>query len=121
VGGIFEELRRRDLPVHCFIFTEPWFDIGSFEAYLEATSVLVGDDPLLGAQCSLSESSCGGSVVLGDRTHVSGSTLENVVTFEDCRIENCILRNCILDAHCDLRGVDLTGKMLREGTVLVSS
>lgn len=119
VGGIFEELRRRGLPVQCFTFREPWFDIGSFEAYLEATQALIGADVKLGRQSSIDASTCEGSIVLGDRTHVSGSTLENVVTFEDCRIENCVLRNCILDSRCDLRGVDLTGKMLREGTVLV--
>ncbi|MBI2117934.1 nucleotidyltransferase family protein, partial [Candidatus Peregrinibacteria bacterium] len=41
IGGIFEELLRQGTRIHCFIFDEPWFDIGSYDAYLEATRALV--------------------------------------------------------------------------------
>jgi len=118
VGGIFEELLRQKRTVRCYSFTEPWFDIGSFEAYLEATTVLVGDEKLLADGATCSESECSGSVILGHSTHVAKSTLRNVVCFDNCTVENCVLENCILDCGCTLRNVDLTGKMLREGTML---
>ena len=118
VGGIFEEFLRKQITVECFTFSEPWFDIGSFEAYLEATRELVGENVLLGTGALCEESICEGSIVIGDNSHVHGSTLENVVLFEDCHVEDCILRNCILDNSCRLQGVDLSGKMLREKTEL---
>jgi NDP-sugar pyrophosphorylase family protein len=49
---------------------------------------------------------------------VRHSSLKDVILFEDCTVEDCVLENCILDDHCTLKSIDLTGKMLREGTVL---
>jgi glucose-1-phosphate thymidylyltransferase len=118
VGGIFEKLLHRKQQVECFTFTEPWFDIGSFDAYLAATKELVGEQTVLekGAHCV--DTQCTGSNVIGEQSQAVGSTLENVVLFEQCTVENCTLRNCIVDNHCTLKGVDLEGKMLRAGTVL---
>ncbi|MBU0766814.1 NDP-sugar synthase [Patescibacteria group bacterium] len=139
VGGIFEEILRRNkrisepaparrscneggnkhVAVECFTFTEPWFDIGSFEAYLEATKALVGNQVIKEEGADIQESQTEGSVVLGSRSKVSNSTLKNVVLFEDCIVEDCEITNCILDHHCELKGVDLEGKMIRENTRLM--
>jgi len=120
VGGIFEELLRKGQKVECFVFRESWFDVGSFEAYMEATKALVGEQLLKEDSATLEKSTCTGSVVLGKNTCITDSKLHNVVVFDDCMIEDCILRDCILDEHCTLRGIDLTGKMLRAGTTLTS-
>ena len=118
VGGIFEEFLRRKIAVGCFTFTEPWFDIGSFEAYLEATRALVGKNILFGEAAKLTDTICEGSVVLGKASHVTGSELRDCVLFEGCRVTDCVLERCIIDDGCELSGIDLTGKMLRTGTVL---
>lgn len=119
VGGIFEELLRLKRTVRGFTFNEPWFDIGSFESYLEATRTLVGADVLNGKNAGAEESSLNGSVVIGDESLVRKSELRDTVIFERCSIEDCILENCIIDDDCVLKGIDLTGKMLRAGTRLV--
>ncbi|MEI8230202.1 MAG: NDP-sugar synthase [Candidatus Peregrinibacteria bacterium] len=118
VGGIFEEFLRQHIPVEFRAYTDPWFDIGSFHAYLEATLALVGEQVLLGEGAEISHSSSSGSVVLGKGSRVVDCELRNVILFDDCLVENCVLEDCILDNHCRLRGVDLTRKMLREGTEL---
>ena len=119
VGGVFEEILNRGKAIKCFSFSEPWFDIGSFDAYIEATKELVGDSVIEEEGSSLTDTTCSGSVVLGARSKVSGSDLTDVVIFEDCHIEDCVLSNCVLDKGCQLKGIDLTGKMLREGTRLI--
>lgn len=119
VGGIFEELLRRHISVECFTFTEPWFDVGSFEAYLEATRSLVGERVIEEEASEAEQCILTGSVVLGPRSVVRRSELHDVVLFEDCLIEDCVLRNCIVDRRCTLKGADLSGKMLREGTTLI--
>lgn len=121
VGGIFEEFLRRKIAVDCFTFAEPWFDIGSFEAYLEATRALVGKNILFSDSAQLTDTVCEGSVVLGKGSHVSGSELRDCVLFEGCRVTDCVLERCIIDDNCDLAGIDLSGKMLRAGTVLKRS
>jgi len=118
IGGIFEELLQREKPITCFAFSEAWFDIGSFDAYIESTKALVGKKTIIGEGSVIERSQCEGSVVIGQNTNVTDSTITDSVVFEDCKIEDCILHNCVLDKGCHLKGVDLTGKMLREGTYL---
>lgn len=124
IGGIFEELLRQGKRVDCFIFHEPWFDIGSFEAYLEATRALVPPGKsIVHPTAEIDEESrkrCTGSVVIGAGTRVKDSTLINTILFDHCTLTDCVLERCILDDHCALHGIDLTGKMLRTGTTLRS-
>jgi glucose-1-phosphate thymidylyltransferase len=118
VGGIFEEFLRKGIPVEFRAYTEPWFDIGSFDSYLEATRALVGEHVIRGQNAECHETETRGSVVIGKGSRVRHSSLKDVILFEDCTVEDCVLENCILDDHCTLKSIDLTGKMLREGTVL---
>ena len=118
VGGIFEEFLRQRIPLHCFTFTEQWFDIGSFDSYLEATKALVGSNIIMGEGSELHETVCEGSVVIGKGSRVRKGVLKDTVLFEDCVIDDCILDHCILDNACHLERADLIGKMLREKTVL---
>lgn len=118
VGGIFEEFLRRGIPVQCFTFKEPWFDVGSFHAYLDATKTLVGEQYLAGIDSTLVNTICEGSVVIGKNCTIINSTLQNTVIFDNCTIEDCILEDCVLDNNCHLSHADMTGKMMREGTTL---
>ncbi|MBI3332119.1 NDP-sugar synthase [Candidatus Peregrinibacteria bacterium] len=118
VGGIFEEFLRRGIPVECFTFTEPWLDIGSFPAYLEAHRLLVSGPPIVHPESRVEGSTLKGSIVVGARSKVIDSTLADTMIFDDCILEDCVLRDCIMDEGCVLKGVDLNGKMLRAGTWL---
>ncbi|MFA6523335.1 MAG: NDP-sugar synthase [Candidatus Peribacteraceae bacterium] len=118
VGGLFEELLRRHIPVECFVFTQPWLDIGSFSSYLEAHRLVVGERVLLEPGADVDHAACSGSVTVGRGSKVENGSLHDCIIFEDCLIEDCVLRDCIVDDRCHLKGMDLTGKMLREGTVL---
>lgn len=119
VGGIFEELLRLQKKVDCFRFEEQWFDIGSFETYLEATEMLVGGNVLLGTDSVMTDSTTEGSVVAGVKNSITKSKLQNTVVFDNCIIEDCVLEQCVIDDGCELRGVDLTGKMIRSHTRLI--
>lgn len=118
VGGIFEELLRKGERINAHIFSDPWFDIGSFDAYLEATKTLAGAGVLQAPQSVISDSKAEGTVIVGRGSRVEGSSLTNTVLFEDCVIEDCVLEDCILDDRCRLKGIDLRGKMLRAGTMM---
>lgn len=122
IGGIFEEFLRQGQRVDCFTFTEPWFDIGTYDAYLDATRALVpAGHPVIHPTAMVDEESrrrCTGSVVIGAGTVVTHSSLSDTILFENCRVNDCILERCILDDRCTLHGTDLAGKMLRSGTTL---
>ncbi len=119
VGGIFEELLRLEKAVDCFRFEEPWFDIGSFETYVDATKALVGETMLLGNDSYANETISEGSVVAGTGTHIEQSKLTDTVLFNNCIIRDCVLDRCVIDDGCVLEGIDLTGKMIRRNTRLI--
>jgi glucose-1-phosphate thymidylyltransferase len=117
-GGVWEQFLLNGVPCEAFPFTEAWFDIGSYEAYLAATVALVGENVEKDPTATLADSVTKGSVVLGANSVVKRSELTDTVLFEDCVVEDCVLDRCILDRGCVLKGVDLSGKMLRAGTTL---
>ena len=118
VGGIFEEFLRQQIAVDCFTFTEPWRDIGSFPAYLDAHRLLVCEKAIVHPQASIKECSLEGSITVDKGSTIEKSELTDCMIFKNCIIENCTLRNCIIDEGCTLTKIDLTGKMLRAGTTL---
>lgn len=117
VGGIFEGLKHNGHTLECFQFDDLWFDIGSFQAYLDATMAIVGEQVLKGAGAHLDENTeIDGTVVLGPGCRVKNCRLNNVVLFEGCVLEDCTLEHCIIDRHCRLTGVDLEDKILQAET-----
>lgn len=117
LGGIFEYLLKRDQKIDAFTFAEPWFDIGSFESYLQAEEALL-PGTLIAASATVSSSHLAATVEIGERSRVTSSTLERCIIFEDCVIRDCNLRGCVIDKGCRIEGVDLTQKMIRAGTVI---
>jgi glucose-1-phosphate thymidylyltransferase len=118
VGGIFEEFLRKNVAVECFTFSEPWLDIGSFQSYLEAHRLLVGENVLADAFAYDVQTKLSGSITIGNASIVRESELTDCMVLDHCRINDCVLRECIIDNDCVLEGIDLTGKMIRAGTVL---
>jgi len=118
IGGIFEELIRKNVSVDCFVFTELWKDIGSFEAYIDLHKALVGEKLLAHPSSKLTNVDSRGSNDIGPNVAIENSTLTDCILFGDTEIKNCILDRCIVDTGCTLTGIDLEGKMLRTGTVL---
>lgn len=118
VGGLFEELLQEGFEIQAFEFSEPWLDIGSFHAYLEAHRLIVGGSLHAAPDTHTEGSSFTGSVAIGHGSTVKNSDLTDCIIFENALIEDCTLRHCIVDNNCVLKGVDLEKKMLREGTRL---
>ena len=119
IGGVFEEFLRRKISVDCFVFSEIWKDIGTFESYLGLHKEIVGTNIVKDASAIVDEDSkLLGSMALGPKTKIEKSTLTDCILFGDSTIKDCVLTRCILDEECVLQGVDLTDQMLRASTVL---
>ncbi len=118
LGGIFEELLRKNLPVECFTFSEPWMDIGSFGSYLDAHRTLIGDGVIKDATATIEGTAMTGAVSVAKNSVIRQSELTDCMVFDGVTIEDCTLKNCVIDDGCALKGLDLSGQMLRAGTVL---
>ena len=119
IGGVFEEFLKRNVSVDCFIFTDLWKDIGSFEAYLSLHRALVGERTLAHATATTdAETTLNGSNDLGPDCRIQKSVLTDCILFGNSQITDCVLTRCIIDKNCVLEGIDLTDQMLRAGTKL---
>lgn len=119
VGGIFEEFLRRNMTVDCYVYRERWKDIGSFESYLAAHREVLDGKQMVDPHATVDkDSTLKGSVSIGPKVAVQRSTLTDCIIFGNSTIDDCVLTECIIDTGCTLKGIDLTGKMLRAGTVL---
>ncbi|MBN2096784.1 NDP-sugar synthase [Candidatus Peregrinibacteria bacterium] len=116
LGGIFEYLLKKGVAVNVFSFKEKWFDVGSFDGYLQANRELLDGQVIENGRVEKEDSKFKGGVYLGDRATIRNSTLENTVILKNCKIINCVLRNCIVDEGAELKNIDLSHKMIRQGS-----
>jgi len=119
LGGIFEYLLQKGETIDVFSFREKWFDVGSFEGYLNANKVLL-DNQIIenGHVTKEGNNKFKNGVFLGDNVTVTNSTIEGSVILNGCKILNCVIRNCIIDENCKLTNIDLSHKMIRSGSVI---
>lgn len=120
LGGIFEYLLQKGETIDVFSFREKWFDVGSFEGYLNANKVLL-DNQIIEKNnvTKQGQNKFISGVFLGDNVTVTNSLIEGSVILNDCKILNCVIRNCIIDENCELTNIDLSHKMIRRGSVIL--
>ena len=118
LGGIFEFLRSKNQTINIFSFKEPWFDVGSFQGYLEAHKALQQDSILCEHNTELIQTELQGAISIAENCHIENSTLDNVILFPGVKIKNAELRNCIVDSNCKIYDLDVSYKIIREGSVL---
>lgn len=119
LGGVFEYLTGKGEEVDVFHFEEPWVDIGSYEAYLQANKDLLAGEVIEkeGVKKEGLNEFAGG-VYLGQNVEVRDSVIDHSVILKNCKIDNCVIRNCVIDENCTLKNLDLSHKMIRQGSVI---
>lgn len=119
LGGIFEYLTGKGEQIDVFRFDQPWVDIGSYEAYLQANKDLL-EDQVIEEEGVIKEgmNEFIGGVYLGENVIVRNSLIEHSVILGNCEIDNCVIRNCVIDENCTLKNLDLSHKMIRQGSVI---
>ena len=117
LGGIFEYLTKKGEEIDVFKFSEPWVDIGSYEAYLQANKALLRGEVIEkeGVKREGKNELIEG-VYLGKNVQVKDSIIESSVILDGCKIDNCVIRHCVIDENCELKNLDLSHKMIRAGS-----
>ncbi len=116
LGGIFPELLRHHVPVSAVTVEGEWFDIGSFTTYLEAHKSLQTETLLEGHNVQKKDCQCSGKVFLGENTVVENCTLHDTIVYPGTILRNCHIATSVIDQDCELRGLDLSQKLVRSGT-----
>ncbi len=102
--GYFNQwLLTKGLELEAFIFTEPWYDIGDRESYIQANLDYAGTDPVISPDAQIEDSSIRRSVVLAG-ARVRNSLLEGCVVGEEAELVGVELRDCLIGHRAALRG-----------------
>jgi glucose-1-phosphate thymidylyltransferase len=115
LGGIFEYLLKKGETIDVFSFAEQWFDVGSFDGYLNANRTLLDNKVI--EKNNVTKTGANqfkGGVYLGEDVTVTNSTIHDSIVLSGCKIDNCVIRNCVIDENCTLQNLDLSHKMIRQ-------
>lgn len=116
IGGLFEYFLQKGNEVRCWSFSDPWFDIGSFEAYISAHKFLLKQSQIITETAKLHDTDLSGAVVIGENALIKDSVIIDSVILDGVEIKNCVIKNSIIDNSCKLKGLDLDHKILRACT-----
>jgi glucose-1-phosphate thymidylyltransferase len=120
-GSFIEHLVKKT-DVEAFVTAQDWFDIGSFEGYMEAhkkaskernrdeTSKFYGVD-FWGENNVIK-----GNVFFDEGTCVKDSTIENCIILSGCIIEDSVIKNCIIDEGSYIRNAKISEQMIEKGS-----
>jgi glucose-1-phosphate thymidylyltransferase len=119
LGGIFEHFMSQGIDVDYFSFDQEWFDIGSFNAFLEANKHLIKDNLINGAGVQKEATETKGSVFIGANSVVKNSIIQDSIIMEDVYLENVCIKNSVIGRGSHLKNLDLDTKIIRDESFIV--
>lgn len=118
LGGIFPELLKRGIRVTAEKIPGEWFDVGSFETYLQAHRALQKKPLVIAKNASEKKNRFSGKVFIGDGSTVENCQITDSVVYPHTVLRDCVISQTIIDENCNLTGLDLNQKLVRAGTRL---
>ena len=121
LGAIITEFLAQNFSVLGSIVKGDWFDVGSYEAYLEAHKTLQKKNLKVDSTAVVENCTFEGKVYIGAGSVVKNSVLVDAVIYPNTKLEQCHISQCVIDSDCDFKGVDLSRKLVRQGTSVHSA
>ncbi len=118
LGGIFEHFLHKNIKVETVEIEGEWFDVGHFETYLAAHKKLQKESAKLSNEVVQEQNLYSGKVFIGKGAVIKNCQILNSIIYPGVILENCHISESVIDENCDLSGVDLNRKLVRQGTVL---
>ena len=119
LGGVFSEFLRQNVPVFATEIKGDWFDIGSFQSYLDAHKS-IQKTTLAGENFFQKNTLFAGKVSVGKNCQIVNCRLSNCIIYPDTKLENCFVSESVVAQNCHLRGVDLCQKIVGQRTELLA-
>ena len=120
LGAIITEFIAHKHPVAGLLVKGNWFDVGSYEAYLDAHKTLQTESVKIHKTALVENCTFEGKVYIGAKAQVKNSVLIDTVIYPRTKLENCHISQCVIDSDSDFKGVDLGRKLVRQGTIVYS-
>lgn len=117
-GEFITYLLKKKIDVQAWVTTKEWFDIGSFEGYIEAHKTAERKRDHRGQYFGgafWGKNSLHGKVFIDKGTVVRDSELEDCIIMQNCSIINSKVKNCIIDEDATIRNCNLAYEMVEHG------
>lgn len=118
LGSIFTEFLCHDKEVLAQVVAGEWFDVGSFETYLDAHRALQKRNLVQAEGVEESGNVFSGKVYLGEGVRVENCRLHDTVVYPGTVLKDCHIACSVVDTDVYLEKVDLSQKLVRSGTVV---
>lgn len=119
LGGVFPALLKAGYEVCAESVEGEWFDVGSFQTYLEAHKVITdGAMTEFYARQFPEGNIFQGKVFIGEGCELENCTIIDAVIYPGTKLKDCYISNSVIDESCDLAGLDLNQKLVRHNTRL---
>ncbi len=119
-GEFVKYLIKKD-KVQVHITKKDWFDIGSFEGYLQAHRSVAkerdGDDNFYGVDF-VGKNTLEGKVFIDKGTMIKNSYLKDCIILGDCKIVDSRITNCIIDRKVNINGCTRKDEILEEKSII---
>jgi glucose-1-phosphate thymidylyltransferase len=110
-GWYVQWLQAND-EVYAYSFEEPWFDIGTPDAYLEAVAWALGGETVVAGDADLTDCDLGENVHVMSGAELTDVSLTDCVVFPEATIEDSDLVDSIVDEHASVTGKQLTHSLV---------
>lgn len=117
--GKFIEYLLTKTEIDAYISTDYWFDIGSFDGYLEAHKKLDRDSTSRGKYMGgdfYGENHLSGSVFIDKGTIIKNSKLKDCIILSNCEIIDSEITDSIIDESCVITKCKIKSQMIERGS-----
>ncbi len=119
-GEFIKHLIQKD-KVHVHITKKDWFDVGSFEGYLQAHKQIPekreGKYNFYGVDF-VGKNTLEGKVFIDKGTMIKNSQLKDCIILGDCKIVDSRITNCIIDKKVYINGCTRKDEILEEKSIV---
>lgn len=120
--GSFIEYLIKKTEVRAYVFTQEWFDIGSFEGYLHAhknqkrARTAHGERGAFFGVDFVGTVSLKGSVFIDKGSFIKNSKIIDSIILGDCVIKDSIIKNSIVDSGSSILNSQLKDELIEKGS-----
>lgn len=116
---IFEFLKNKWAVIDIFTFDDLWFDIGSFDGYLQAQKTLQ-NNKFIWSSTKILNSWIDYKCFIWADCKIKDSVISGSIIMEWCKISDCKISDSIIDKDCTIKWIDIKYKILREKSYISS-
>ena len=117
--GIFEYLIQKNQTIDIFVFEELWFDVWSFQWYIDSHKLLQKNKKIISEKSSVKNCKLLWAVSISEWCVIEESVLDNVIVFPNVKIKNAEIRNSIIDENVEINWIDISSKIIRNNSSIV--